>query len=189
MSVFKMSAFRRVSATVAIIFAVALPMGEAEAYEIRIKIANNQNLTTGHTALKEGDVDKAVENFLRALKSNLTTRQMFLAHNGLCIGLNKQEEYFSALDHCDQAIDIRKSYFGGYVNRGNVYLSMEKYDEAITNYLKAKELVPASFIPDRNIEIANMLRGGARLTSAPMPPELLMETCEPPSGHVSLVLN
>ena len=161
----------------------------ASAYEFEIKLKKDPNLSVAYEALQAGEFDLAVTSYERALKSDLTNRQTFNAHNGLCIALNKREEYFRALDHCDHAISLRKGYFGGYVNRGNVFLELKEFDEAIKNYMLAKELVPGSFIPDRNIEIANYLRDETQGSTAPLPPELITETCDPSSDSSVVALN
>jgi len=166
----------------------AASVQNAMAYEYEIKLRNDSNLTAGNEALTTGDVEKAIQSFSAALQSDLSERQLFNAHNGLCVAYNKTEDYFKALDHCDKAISLRKTYFGGYVNRGNVYLSLEKYDEAIENYQKANDLVPSSFIPPRNIEIANMRRDATK-NAFPVAPELFIETCEQKPDGLVLTLN
>jgi len=56
--------------------------------------------------------------------------------------LSKVSKNEDALTVLGQAIAINKDYVKVYLKRGDIYMTMERYQEAVHEYTKVKEIAP-----------------------------------------------
>ena len=62
-------------------------------------------------------------------------------YNRAC-ALNKLGQNEKALEDLEMAIKLNHEYAKAYIKRGDIFLQMERYQEAITEYSKVKEFAP-----------------------------------------------
>jgi len=75
----------------------------------------------------------AMEDFLEAEKYKKTP-ELYYAMGETCYML---ERFDLALDYFDKSLYLSKDFSSSYIGRGIVYMTMERYDEAITEMEKA----------------------------------------------------
>jgi DnaJ homolog subfamily C member 7 len=68
---------------------------------------------------------------------------MTILYNKAC-ALSKINKNDEALNTLSQAIYMNKEYVKAYFKRGDILLSMERFDEAIAEYSKVKEINPGT---------------------------------------------
>lgn len=66
---------------------------------------------------------------------------MTILYNKAC-ALSKVSRNDEALNILSQAINMNKQYVKAYFKRGDILLSLERFDEAIHEYSKVKEINP-----------------------------------------------
>lgn len=66
---------------------------------------------------------------------------MTILYNKAC-ALSKVQQNEEALIALDKAISMNKEYVKAYFKKGDILLSIEKFDEAIREYSKVKEISP-----------------------------------------------
>jgi tetratricopeptide (TPR) repeat protein len=66
---------------------------------------------------------------------------MTILYNKAC-ALSKVGRNEEALNVLKKAIGMNKEYVKAYFKRGDILLSMERFDEAISEYNKVKEINP-----------------------------------------------
>jgi len=116
---------------------------------VEIVIKSSQMLEKGNRELKLGDPEKAEYYFARALDSNLSRNARPKALNGMCVAKIMLEEWEVAIEHCNEAINLRKDW-RFYNNRGNAFFGMGQFEEALLSYQKALKIKPSSDILKRN---------------------------------------
>ncbi|WP_262693278.1 tetratricopeptide repeat protein [Kordiimonas aquimaris] len=112
----------------------------------------------GNDHIKSGHISEARQAYERALKSNLTNAQQANAHNGLCIANIREEIWEDAIIHCDKAIDLAPHNWRYYNNRGNAYLGLGQYQDAMKEYEKGLQFAPKSRTIRKNIALAQSRR-------------------------------
>lgn len=139
----------------------------ATANTFEIVLAPSELLRQGNSYLSEGDLEKAKLVLGRALESNLTNSQRANVHNSLCVAHIKEEDWSSAMDHCDTAIKKLPSNWRFHNNRGNIYFGLGNYDEALSSYEKGRSIAPKSITIAENIKMLHDFtrRRGIRLYS------------------------
>lgn len=94
----------------------------------------------GNHLLSEGNFVEAANVTETALLFNLTHQDQWIAQNILCIAYMHAEAALLALEHCDDAIELRPTSWQAYNNRGNAKLAVARYEEAIADYETALKL-------------------------------------------------
>jgi len=117
----------------------------------------------GNEHIKVGQISDARQAYQRALKSNLTISQQANAHNGLCIADIREEIWEGAIGHCDKAIDLVPYNWRYYNNRGNVYLGLGRYQDAMKEYERGLQYAPKSKTIRKNIALAQSRVGKSKI--------------------------
>lgn len=107
----------------------------------------------GNAHIETGDIEKAKASLSRALETNLTLRQRANAHNSMCVANIKEESWEEAMTHCDAAIKMTRSNWRFYNNRGNVYMGLGQFEQAMENYRRGLRIAPKSITLATNIAI------------------------------------
>lgn len=139
----------------------------AGANTFEIVLQPSELLRQGNSYLSQGDLEKAKQLLGRALESNLTNSQLANVHNSLCVAHIKEEDWFSAMDHCDTAIKKLPTNWRFHNNRGNIYFGLGDYAEALSSYHKGREIAPKSLTIAENIKMLRdyTRRRGIKLSS------------------------
>lgn len=98
-----------------------------------------EHYRTGKRYLKENELNKALEEFEKAIRSNPSDVHAHVAVAGTLIRLEKFDDAF---DHANQATRLHKEVRDPYIIRGIVYEQKGKIDLAIKEYEQAHELKP-----------------------------------------------
>jgi tetratricopeptide (TPR) repeat protein len=70
------------------------------------------------------------------------TKNNDVAHNNLASALIKEGKAGDAIDHCNQAIQIKPDHASAFYNRGLAYYNLGRYQDAIKDYSEAIRLQP-----------------------------------------------
>lgn len=132
------------------------------AMKFEIVVKASESLARAHDLILVGDSAGARKIYERTLDNNLTTVQRARVHNGLCVTYIMDEEWESAMKHCDTAIRIVPNNWRFYNNRGNIYLETGDYDSAYEQYQEGLRFAPKSMIIQHNIDLADGRRSGSR---------------------------
>ena len=92
---------------------------------------------SGADALLGGDVDDALDSYLRAVKLDPNSS---VARAGLARAFLADERYKRAFEEADRAIKLDASNSQAYELRGHASRLLEKYEDAIRDYDRALEL-------------------------------------------------
>ena len=87
----------------------------------------------GQSRMSNQQYTYAMEDFLEAEKYKKTP-ELYYAMGETCYML---ERFELALDYFDKSLYLDKDFSSSYIGRGIVYMTMEKYDEAIVEMEKA----------------------------------------------------
>jgi tetratricopeptide (TPR) repeat protein len=90
---------------------------------------------------KTTNIEKAVEDYSRAIQYNPSFASAYAARADLEVKTDKDED---ALQDCNMAITLNPYLANAYEIRGRLFSTMEKYDKAIADYNKAINLVTNS---------------------------------------------
>ncbi len=107
----------------------------------------------GQTALQQGNYDKAIENFNKAIKINGRNKHFFY-NRGLAYLYSSR--FDTAVLDFSKVIELDDKYADAYNNRGLSYNYMDRFDSALTDFNKAIAL-------DSNFTEAYINRGSAFL--------------------------
>lgn len=110
-------------------------------------------LRQGNAYIEAGEIEKAKVSLTRAIKSNLTSRQLANAHNSLCVAFIKDESWQKAMTHCNAAIKIVPTNWRFHNNKGNIYFGLRRFDLAMKNYERGLRIAPKSTTLATNIEM------------------------------------
>ncbi|WP_417456517.1 tetratricopeptide repeat protein [Kordiimonas sp.] len=135
-----------------------LDSGSAMKFEIVMRAS--ESLARAHDLILTGDSAGARKIYERTLDNNLTTMQLARVHNGLCVTYIMDEEWESAMKHCDNAIRIVPNNWRFYNNRGNIYLETGDFDRAYEQYKEGLRFAPRSMVIQHNIDLADGRRAG-----------------------------
>lgn len=91
---------------------------------------------------KEGNVDKAIEYYRKALEENPNYVD---AHNNLSIILAEQGRFDEAIVHSRKAIEERPNHIHAHHNLGRMLAEQGRFDEALVHFRKTVKLDPNFF--------------------------------------------
>ena len=115
----------------------------ASAQEARTVIGpRNPDLAAGADALLAGDAAEGVRRTLRGLQGAASSRDRKIALSNLCAGYVLLDELDTALDYCNQVLEIDAKHWKAYSNRALVYVRMKRYDEAEADLQRGEALAP-----------------------------------------------
>ena len=94
-------------------------------------------------AFKAGDIEVAIALYEECLAYDSLNNafNMTILFNKAC-ALAKVGKNDEALTTLDRAISMNKEYVKAYFKKGDILLAQEKFDEAIHEYTKVKEINP-----------------------------------------------
>lgn len=119
-----------------------------EDYETRLKEAENHK-TKGNSYVKENKLSEAIECFTNAINLKVETlNNAIYLSNRAFINL-KLENYGSALEDANKAIEVNSTYIKAYYRRASAYLFLRKYDEALSDL----KLLKTHFPSDNDIDM------------------------------------
>ncbi len=104
----------------------------------------NQDLADGANALLAGDAKEGVRLTLLGLERAASTRDRRTAISNLCAGYVLLNDLDTALQYCDQALELDDKHWRAYSNRALVYVRMRRYEEAEADLQRAEALAPNS---------------------------------------------
>ena len=139
---------------VGVLFAISTGPAQVDAHEYQLIIKGSDLIIQGRSALRSGNMTRAIRIYERALKRNLSLRDRQRALSDMCAALYFKREYDEAIYNCNKAIEITPNEWTNYNTRANVYLASENYEMALADYHYSLLLRPGSNIIERNIEIA-----------------------------------
>lgn len=95
-------------------------------------------LARGEIAMNDGDLKAALADFDRAVTVSPRTARAWFARANACFQLG---EYQKTVDDCTRALELAEHH-SFWSLRGDSYLKLAKFDEAIADFDKAKRLDP-----------------------------------------------
>ncbi len=104
----------------------------------------NKNLYDGANDLLAGDVESGVRLTRLGLAAAGSNRERKIAHSNLCAGYLMLQQYLTALEHCNAALELDARHWRSYNNRALVYLALERYEESEADIRRGQALNPRS---------------------------------------------
>ena len=105
---------------------------------------SNPNLFDGAAALIAGDPEKGVRLTHLGLSMATNRRERLVGLSNLCAGYLLLEQLETALEFCDQALDINDRHWRSYSNRALIYLKLKRYAEAERDLERGLSIAPDS---------------------------------------------
>jgi tetratricopeptide (TPR) repeat protein len=96
-------------------------------------------INRGNAYSKQGDLDRAIDDFTKAIKSNSRNLVAFYNRGNAHI---VQENFDQAIIDFSRAISLQRDHVLSYNGRGNAYLAKGETERAIAEYNKALEIDP-----------------------------------------------
>lgn len=101
---------------------------------------SNPDLQEGANQLLAGNAKEGVRLTLLGLNLTANRRDKVTALSNLCAGYILLEQYETALDYCNQAIDVNEQHWRAYNNRALAYLKLKRFEEAKRDVIKGQEI-------------------------------------------------
>jgi tetratricopeptide (TPR) repeat protein len=117
----------------------------AYAQEARTVVGpSNVWLAEGASALLAGDAEEGIRLTNIGLKSAMGKRDKVAGLSNLCAGYAMLQLWQTALNYCDQAIELNDKHWRAYSNRALVYIKLNRYRDAEADIVKGEQLAPNS---------------------------------------------
>lgn len=104
------------------------------------------NLSEGALALRLGDYEEGIRLTLKGLRSPAgaahSVRTRSSAHNNLCAGYTMAGKYRDALEHCDEALRLKKNNWQAYSNRAVIFTLTGSFERATADIEQGKRINP-----------------------------------------------
>ena len=104
----------------------------------------NPALTDGANALLAGNAQEGVRLTLLGLELATSLRERKSAMSNLCAGYVLLDDLPTALDYCNQLLEIDDEHWKGYSNRALIYVRMQRYDAAEADLQRGEAIAPKS---------------------------------------------
>ncbi len=117
----------------------------AEESDIQAKTVigpRNPNLVEGAHELLAGRIEEGIRLTRLGLDAALGRRERQAALANLCAGYLMIEQYPTALEYCDRALEENDRNWRALSNRALVYVMTERYDEAEVDLVRGEALAP-----------------------------------------------
>ena len=105
---------------------------------------SNLNLYDGAAALIAGDAEKGVRLTQLGLSMATSRRERLIGLSNLCAGYLLLEQYETALNYCNQALELNDRHWRSYSNRALIYLELKRYSEAEQDLDRGLSIAPNS---------------------------------------------
>ncbi|MEM6511368.1 MAG: tetratricopeptide repeat protein [Pseudomonadota bacterium] len=115
----------------------------------------NPDLHAGAEAIRSGNARRGVELTLSGLAMATSRRERVIGFNNLCAAYSLLSDYPSAVEACNEALQINAYHWRSYSNRAIALIKLERYDEARADVRRAMELSPGA---ERPKEVLALLR-------------------------------
>jgi tetratricopeptide (TPR) repeat protein len=103
------------------------------------------DLQAGHEAQVQGDLDKAIQLYTRALDSGeLTQEDQVVAHNR-CIAHTDKGNYDVAILDCDATIRLNPNALRARAGRGFAHFFLGRFNEAADDFAQALGIHPTAY--------------------------------------------
>lgn len=113
----------------------------------------NANLAAGADALLARDAEEGIRLTHLGLNAAANRRERVSGLSNLCAGYAMLNQWETALQYCDQALELNERHWRSYSNRALVYINLKRYADAEADILKGQELAPNS----RNLKIVRSM--------------------------------
>ncbi|KAK9814535.1 hypothetical protein WJX72_007492 [[Myrmecia] bisecta] len=104
--------------------------------------SQNSSKEAGNTAFKLGRWQEAYDHYTTALEADPHLRTTFVAQcacnrAATCMKLSRHEE---AVKDANMAVEADPGFTKGYLRRGNAYLALEQWEDAVRDFEKVKDM-------------------------------------------------
>ena len=106
--------------------------------------STNPELQQGAEALRAEDAEEGVRLTLIGLRYASSKRERVVGLSNLCAGYVMLENFDTALDYCEQALEENDEHWRTYSNRAVAYIKTGRFEEAEQDLQKAEALSPNS---------------------------------------------
>lgn len=103
---------------------------------------SNPELFKGAEALIAGDAEKGVRLTRIGLNMATSRRERLMGLSNLCAGYLLLEQLETALEFCNQALELNDRHWRSYSNRGLINLKLKRYEEAERDIDKGLSIAP-----------------------------------------------
>jgi tetratricopeptide (TPR) repeat protein len=90
----------------------------------------NANLAAGADALLARDAEEGIRLTHLGLNAAANRRERVSGLSNLCAGYAMLEQWQTALQYCDQALELNERHWRSYSNRALVYIKLKRYADA-----------------------------------------------------------
>lgn len=118
--------------------------GQAGRGDVTVGPTKNAKLQDGAGALNVGNAEDGVELTLAGLREARTPRERRTALSNLCAGYLMLEELDTALNYCNDALELNDENWRVYNNRALIYVLQRRFDDAEADLAKCEALHPKS---------------------------------------------
>ncbi|NNF17714.1 MAG: tetratricopeptide repeat protein [Gammaproteobacteria bacterium] len=99
-------------------------------------------LKAGEMALRAGNLELAIENFLAGLPTASSRRSESAALNNLCAAYGSLGQFEAALHYCERALLLRPNNWRAHQNRARSLIGIGELDAAIESANRGLEIAP-----------------------------------------------
>lgn len=145
---------RRQILSMLLLLGVLAPAGAAE--HNGLVIGANPYLSDGAMALQSGRYEEGIRLTLKGLEFTVSRRDRATAENNLCAGYTLSGDYESALQRCNQALELGLKSWRVYNNRALAYLFIGDLEAARADLEHGLSINPDSKKLQRVQEMLNM---------------------------------
>jgi tetratricopeptide (TPR) repeat protein len=108
--------------------------------------STNPELQQGAEALRAEDAEEGVRLTLIGLRHASSKRERVVGLSNLCAGYVMLENFDTAFDYCERALEEDDEHWRTYSNRAVAYIKTGQFEEAEQDLQKAEALSPNSRI-------------------------------------------
>ncbi len=128
----------------------------------------NPALADGAQALLAGNIEQGIRLTKRGLEVAQGQRELQAGLSNMCAGYVLLGEYETALDFCNQALDVNELNWRALCNRALIYINLERYAEAEVDLVLGEEIAPGA-------RALKEVRGIYMDATAPVAPSIVID--------------